>query len=653
MHILTLDFETYWSKTHSLSKLSPIEYVMHPDTEMISCSIKLDDYPTDVVFGEAAIRRFFAKVSPDDKLALAHNMSGFDALLLAWRLNWRPKLWGCTLAMARPMHERTTGVSLAKLVEHYGLGKKDNTVLLNTQGKHLADFTPEEIHRMRIYNKADTEQCYALFKKLRPLTSNREMWAIDSNIRMMVDDEFELDKPLLQTALAREQAKKRKTLLALAEQLEVKQPVAAGEEGEFFTEDDLAQAVKDELMSGPKFAALLTRLGVDVPTKPSPTDADKQIPALSKDDPEFQELLEDDNDLVAAAARARLEMKSTLLETRIQAFLAAGGRRQGRLPIPAKYYGAHTGRDSGELYNALNLPRIDRDKDDRIIPKLTNALRLSLRAPKGKVVMAADLSGIEMRVNHTLWKVKYSTELWAKDATADIYKPTAARYYDIPEDQVDKPRRQFGKVLQLACGFQVGPPKFKRFARKFNLILSDEEARNGVYGWREITPEIADRDHGGWAKCQQALEYILAGQEQAIDPWGLTHTEAGGIRLPDGRLIRYPDLRRQVNEKTGYIEWKYGQGRHTRFIYGGSMDENIVQALARIVLMDNVMEFWKRTGLRTKLRVYDEAVYIVDEAAASDLLKELLAIMRTPPKWWPQLVVWSEGDCAPAYGLAK
>lgn len=652
MHLLTLDFESFWSQTHSLSKMNPIDYVMHPETELISCSIKLDNYPTDVVFGEENIRRAFSKIDPADKLAIAHNMSGFDALILAWRLGWRPRMWGCTLAMARPLHERTIGVSLAKLVQHYQLGVKNNSALVNTKGKHLKDFTPAEIEAMRVYNRDDTEQCYALFKQLRPHTSNREMWAIDSNIRMMVEEGFVLDTRLLNTALAREQAKKRKTLLALAEQLGVTAPADVGTDFEP-TEDDIADAVKTELMSAAKFSTLLRQLGVEVPMKPSPKDEEKMIPALAKDDPEFQELLEDDNEIVAAAARARLEMKSTLLETRIQAFLSAGEKRGGKLPIPAKYYGAHTGRDSGELYNALNLPRIDRDKDDKIVPKLTNALRLSLLAPPGHLVGVADLSGIEMRVNHFLWKVKYSTERWRADPTADIYKPTAAQYYDIPEEQVDKPKRQFGKVLQLACGFQVGAKKFKSFARKFGIHLDDETASDGVYGWRRLTPEIADRDHGGWARCQQALEYIEAGKEWQIDPWGLTHTAKGGIVLPDGRLIRYPDLRRQVNEKTGYVEWKYGQGRHTRFLYGGSTDENIVQALARIVLMGNVMEFWRRTGWHTKLRVYDEAAYIWPEKLAEELLKELLSIMRTPPKWWPQLVVWSEGDLARSYGLAK
>jgi hypothetical protein len=645
MHLLTLDFESYWSTTHSLSKMDPISYVMHPDTEIISCSAKVNDGQTIVVFGEDEVRRLLVDCKVEDSLTIAHNASGFDALILAWRLKLKPRMWGCTLSMARPHHGRVLPkLSLAALVKFHGIGEKNDAILVQTKGKHLADFTPDEIARMRIYNGEDTEQCHGLFKIYRPLTSNREMWTIDSCIRMMVDDVFELDTGIMREALKREKAKKRKTLLALADMLGV-----ACEDP-----DEAAELVKSELMSTPKFKALLESLGVEVPMKPSPKDEDRMIPALAKTDPGLTELLEADNEIVAAAAAARLQMKSTLLETRIESFLCVHTARGGTLPIPAKYWGAHTGRDSGDLYNALNLPRIVRDKNDKIIPKITNALRLGVRAPKDKVVMAADLSGIEMRVNHFLWKVKYSTDRWRADAKADIYRPTAAHYYGIEESAVTGAQRQFGKVLQLACGFQVGPPKFKAFAwGQFRLSLSDEEAEAGVYGWRDMTPEIADRRDGGWAKCQRALDYIIAGQEMPIDPWGLVHTAPGGIVLPDGNMLRYHDLRQVVDEKNGRTAYKYGRGRHTKYVYGGSVDENIVQALARIILMDNVMEFWRRTGLRPALRVYDEAVYVVDENEYEGLLEELLSIMRTPPKWWRELVVWSEGDAAEAYGLAK
>lgn len=83
------------------------------------------------------------------------------------------------------------------------------------------------------------------------------------------------------------------------------------------------------------------------------------------------------------------------------------------------------------------------------------------------------------------------------------------------------------------------------------------------------------------------------------------------------------------------------------------MVHNCVQALARDVIADNAVNFYKSTRLRPALMVHDELVYVVPEKDAQPMLDELQRIMRTPPKWWPELVVWSEGDIANTYGAAK
>ena len=94
-----------------------------------------------------------------------------------------------------------------------------------------------------------------------------------------------------------------------------------------------------------------------------------------------------------------------------------------------------------------------------------------------------------------------------------------------------------------------------------------------------------------------------------------------------------------------------------RFVVLGSSGpfivHNCVQALARDVVFGNALDFFKETNLRPSLRVHDELVYVVEEAAAQELLDTLQAIMRTPPSWWPELITWSEGDIAPTYGDAK
>jgi hypothetical protein len=150
---------------------------------------------------------------------------------------------------------------------------------------------------------------------------------------------------------------------------------------------------------------------------------------------------------------------------------------------------------------------------------------------------------------------------------------------------------------------------------------------------------------------------IANGKQAQVDHWGLVHTEPEGLRLPSGRLIRYPGLREEEAGQwpDGRVkrQWVYAQGRHKTFLTGPKTVENMVQALARDSIFDCSLEFYKRTGLRPALRVHDELIYVVDERHAGALLEQLQAVMRTPPSWWPELIVWSEGDVGACYGEAK
>lgn len=643
-----IDFETYWSNDHTLSKMSPTEYVMHPDTEIISVAIKVGDAPTDVIFGESEIKRHLDALDWSTKMAIGHNMSGFDAMIMAWRFGIRPKMWGCTAAMARSKYGKTCGVSLKNLSKELGVGVKLDLEATNTKGKHLKDFTPEELRSMEKYNKVDTELCAKLFKALARGFPKDELLHIDSTTRMLVEPRFELDYDLVRAALEEVKAEKQKSLLDLAHLMGIEAFVANAVEHGVGIEEQM----RAELASAPKFAALLTKLGVEVPMKASPTNPDKQVPALAKTDEAFLKLQEHADPLVAAAAHARLEVKSTLLETRLEAFLRAADACSGRLPVPLKYVGADTtGRWSGEQYNMQNLPRIPRDKQGNIVPKPSNALRLSLKAPAGHSVIVADLSGIELRVNHFLWKVASSMALFKADPEkADLYKDFASALYDVAVGEVNKEQRQVGKVAHLGLGFGAGAATFRKVAKLMaGITLSDEEALNVVSKWRFAYDEIVQ----GWRAFQDHLPLIQQGVESAIDPWGLCVTEKNAVRLPSGRRIYYPGLGKLRDEATGKSEWWYGEGRHRARIYAGKGVENLVQALARDVIADNALAFRRQTGLSPALMVHDELVYVVPTAQASSKLELLQGIMRTPPRWWPELVTWSEGDVAGCYGEAK
>jgi DNA polymerase len=637
------DYETYWAQGHSLSNMTPIEYVGHSDTEIISMAYRDGvDGDTKVVFGEDSIAQVFSEYDWSERMMVAHNGSEFDHLITAYKFDIRPKMWGCTLAMARPIHAKGPGGSLKKLAEHYGLQAKGDLLATNTKGKHLRDFTHGELVAMAEYNKVDVDILVELFKRLLPETPKEEMVLMDLTMKMLTNPQFLVDTALLEDTLTEETARKTKLLEKLAEQMDLQWLVGKLGMGAA----DPATAVKTTLSSAPQFKKFLEDHGVSVPMKLN-TKGEKMIPALAKTDAGMQALLEHEDELIRTAAEVRLDVKSTLLETRLGRFLNAADFAEGKMPIALRYYGADTtGRWSGTFkLNQQNLPRVNPKK-----PQLTDALRKCLIAPAGHRVVVADLSGIELRVNHFLWQVGESMDLFNADPVADLYIAFAAYMYDIMPEQVTKEQRQLAKVAQLGLGFGAGPSTFRSVAKTMGGIdLSDSEAKRVVFNWRDKYHKIAS----GWQTCQTALQYMEVGGDAPIDPWGLCRTTQDGIVTPKG-VIRYPGLHRETVE--GKQEYFYGEGRNRTKIYAGKVTENIVQHLARSVISDAMLKF-NRTELGDRYKpahtVHDELIYVAREEDAQGVLDTLQGIMRTPPDWWPELVTWSEGETAGSYGEAK
>jgi DNA polymerase len=404
------------------------------------------------------------------------------------------------------------------------------------------------------------------------------------------------------------------------------------------------EEVKKVLGSTPKFRSFLENRGIEVETKVSPTTG-KKTPALAKTDPFMESLLEHEDELVRAAAEARLDVKSTILETRIRRFIKIANMFYQKMPIALRYYGADTtGRYSGTFkLNQQNLPRVGKKA------KISDVLRKSLRAPEGYQVVVADLSGIEMRVNHFLWKVPYSTELWTNDPKADLYRAAGERWHG---RAITDEERHVEKIKALGLGFGAGAATFKSVARVMGgLTLTDEEATAAVNSWRNMHHEIVN----GWRTCHGALQQVLHGGRTLIDPWGMCSAEKGRIVTPKGQIL-YPSIHIENDPKTGKPEYWYGTGRNRARIYAGKVTENIVQHLARHVITDVMLAFAK-TDLGKKYRlahtVHDELVYVVKDKDAQDVLDQLQVIMRTPPQWWPELCTWSEGGLGQTYGDAK
>jgi hypothetical protein len=115
--------------------------------------------------------------------------------------------------------------------------------------------------------------------------------------------------------------------------------------------------------------------------------------------------------------------------------------------------------------------------------------------------------------------------------------------------------------------------------------------------------------------------------------------------------IWYNDLRYIENRK--YKGWVFDYAGRTKMIWGGTVVENLCQALARIILMEHASEIRRETGFRPKLNVHDELVYIVPESEAEAFLTVGTDIMHGAPDWAADLPVAAEGSMGYSYGECK
>ena len=286
--LVTIDFETYYDKEYSLSKLTTEEYVRSPVFEVIGVSIIT---PRGVYWlSESEFRDLASKVDFSKTLLLAHNTQ-FDGAILSWHYGVRPKMWLDTLSMARALQNNEKSNSLGALAEQFGLGVKGNEVV-TAIGKRRKDFTQREWEQYGVYCKNDSQLTLDLFTMLVKQFPTSELQIIDITLRMFIEPLIELDQDMLSEAYYEEVD----ALEALLQRLQI-------------SEKDLA--------SNDNFAAILQGLGVDPPTKISPKTG-KQAFAFAKTDIGFQELADSSDPQIALLCDARLKAKSTLMRTRSQ-----------------------------------------------------------------------------------------------------------------------------------------------------------------------------------------------------------------------------------------------------------------------------------------------------------------------------------------------
>ena len=607
MNILTIDFETYYSQAYSLSKLTTEEYVRSDDFEVIGVAVQVNcSEPLWFSGTHDETKEWLMQFDWGNSLVLAHNAM-FDSAILTWVFNIKPMGWLDTLCMARAKDGVEAGNSLAKLADRYGIGEK-GTEVINALGLRRSQFGAEQLSRYGEYCKNDVALTYLLFQILVQHFDKKELKLIDLTIRMFSEPTLQLDTLLLEQHLMQVKARKEKLL-------------------------DACVADKDTLMSNPKLAELLISLGVEPPMKISPANG-KETYAFAKNDEGFKLLAEHPDERVQAIVSARLGTKSTLEETRTERFIGISLR--GKMPVPLRYYAAHTGRWGGDdKLNLQNLPR-------------KSLLKKAIIAPQGYVLVDADSSQIEART--VAWLSGQNDLVKAFDEKQDVYKIMASSIYGKREDEISADERFVGKTTILGAGYGMGSTKFSLQLKTFGVEIDDAEASRIIQVYRDTYGRIPNL----WKEANRSLEALSQGRTATVgcQPQALSLTDSGFL-LPSGLYLNYPDLK-----KDGDDQWSYASRRGRIKIYGGKIVENLCQALARCVIGEQMLRIAKR--YRVALTVHDAVMAVVKEEERDEAIKYIAECMSWRPKWAQTLPLACEigagnsySDCSDKKSLEK
>lgn len=357
---------------------------------------------------------------------------------------------------------------------------------------------------------------------------------------------------------------------------------------------------------------------------------------------------------------------------RMQACVCEDGRARGLL----QYHGAGPGRWSGRLLQPQNFPRgtikgVDGNKfgpafvvsiimsgdPDTValslgppVESVMSALRHAIVSAPDRTLVSGDFAGIEARIVLALAGQHDKTALMASGA--DVYidmaceidpslpRPTMKEEIKAFKEMYAE-MRQNGKNSVLGLGFQMGWRKFKM---KYGTHMSEEMCQRIVEIYRKTwAPKVPQT----WDDISEAaLGTVKTGQAheargvlyQIEDRW-LT------ARLPSGRKLWYfnPQITRRampwdendIRLAFTYQQMKTGQWK-TIDAFGGLLTENVVQALARDLMVEAMFKL-EKNGFPIVLTVHDE---IVCEPLVRDAdEKAFQEIMQDIPEWAKQIQV--------------
>lgn len=632
LDVLWIDIETY--SPVDLSKAGVYKYTEHPDWQILMCSWALNDGPVQRAEGHEAILEipglFDRKV-----LKIAHNAS-FERVNLS-RLMSRgkkrrdkflpPEQFFDTAALAR-----TWGLpaSLKDFALSVGAEEKDEagTRLINLFSKPnrkgervTADERPEDWAAFGAYCDQDVEtmrQAARLLGRGFP-RGERAVYEVDQRIN---DRGVRVD-------------------------------VALAEAAERCFKDNRAEALKEiEKIAGvdngnsvAQLRAWLRSRGVD--TEDLRKDTVKELLDGDLPDDVRRVLTLRQECAVSAAAKFTAAIRAT--------------NDDGRLRGTMQYFGASTGRFAGRLIQFQNLARdgfkaegggydtgaeevaVDRLLSGGSVPssELKKLIRPLLMGP----FVVCDYSSIEARVMAWLAGEQWMIDAFRNDE--DIYVATAAKLGG-PEKGFD---RQHGKVASLALQYRGGIGAMIAMGGR-NILPKDtpedvlrKRLQEIVNIWRAQSPAV----RRFWSQLERIFN-----TGGGVDT-GLVSIEVKRqdryVWLPSKRPIVYRGLTRRWKQPLDVDGAPLGPARlvpHVlntggdrarvpyRPLHGGIITENIVQAVARDILVGALCRL-EEAGWPVVTHIHDEVVCEIPENKRTldegALIAEVSEIMCRPPSW--------------------
>ena len=341
---------------------------------------------------------------------------------------------------------------------------------------------------------------------------------------------------------------------------------------------------------------------------------------------------------------------------------------RGRIYHNLKYHGAHTGRETGGGFQIHNLPRASVKDPEAEIAKFWDysiyaenpvfsakaLIRPMICTNKKTILGVWDYSGIENRVLY--WLTEDAKGYDNVLDGIDEYIQFASLMYNIPESEVTKDMRNFGKVVVLGAGYGLSPGGLMDQCYDWGLRMSYEDCERAINIYRGLHPQVK----ASWSILESQAKQAVYNPKRKYDAYGCAfrvsydkHTNPWLVlTIPSGRKVFYFSPRMGKGDFGPEIKYDGVDSQTKKWTvlnyYRNKIIENIVQATARDILMEGRRRIIDE-GYKVIASVHDENIVELNYGDHEAEWAKIKSIMETPPSWFNKMPLGVEGYCSKRY----